>query len=441
MMSVPIRQIMVFKELDSSRLIQLPENSGALLSSSARFDNLSISSAFQPIFSFSHRRVIGYEALLRAHDSSGNEMPPLSVLNRSVARGHWDNLERSVQLLHASNFAQMAEMQHVLFINRRPAGFIVSEAYRRLVKDSLRRLQLTPNRVVLEVLETPPEGNWQRLVDGIASFRQEGFLIALDDFGVGHSNIDRVWRLKPDIVKLDRSVIEHATQSRRLARVLPRLVSLLHEAGALVVVEGVETEHEALLAIESDADFVQGFFFARPASGKTDEVALRRVMDGLWQLFRERREETARAETLRLSVYISALQAAAGHLVAGTDFALTCHEFLRLEGAARCFILNARGEQVGRDIVATRRCPSPFDICRTVSDGPAAFWERRPYFRNAISQPGTVQVNGPYLSINGERLCITLSVAIRVGTKVRILCADVNWRQATAQRDVADREN
>ncbi|MBC8751716.1 EAL domain-containing protein [Paraburkholderia sp. WC7.3b] len=208
--------------------------------------NLTLSSAFQPIFSLSHRRSIGYEALLRVRDPAGKEVHPLAVLDRTVERGRWNNLERSVQLLHTSNFALMANARDRLFLNVRPDGFIVSEAYRRLVEDSIRRLELTPDRVVLEVLETP-NGNFQQLIDGVASFRQLGFLIAFDDFGAGHSNIDRVWQLQPDIVKLDRRVIEQAAQSSRLARQLPRLVSLLHEAGALVVVEGVETQREALL--------------------------------------------------------------------------------------------------------------------------------------------------------------------------------------------------
>jgi len=94
-----------------------------------------------------------------------------------------------------------------LFLNTRPDGFIVSEAYRRLVEEALRRLQLTPVRTVLEALETP-NGNLQQLVEDVASFRQEGFLMELDDFGAGQSNIDRAWQLQADIVKLDRSAVE-----------------------------------------------------------------------------------------------------------------------------------------------------------------------------------------------------------------------------------------
>src|SRR3984893_4750283 len=99
-----------------------------------------------------------------------------------------------------------------------------------------------------------------------------------------------VWQLQPDIVKLDRGVIEQAARNPRVARTLPRLVSLLHETGALVLVEGVETQHEALLAMECDADFVQGFYFARPAPGTVDEESCRAVMDTISGMFRARVE-------------------------------------------------------------------------------------------------------------------------------------------------------
>ncbi|MDR8045831.1 EAL domain-containing protein, partial [Burkholderia cenocepacia] len=92
-------------------------------------------------------------------------------------------------------------------------------------------------------------------------FRTHGFLIALDDFGAGQSNIERIWQLNPDIVKLDRIMLSHAAHRTGLTAILLGLVTLLHEAGKLVLVEGIETEHEAQIALSCEADFVQGYYF------------------------------------------------------------------------------------------------------------------------------------------------------------------------------------
>jgi EAL domain-containing protein (putative c-di-GMP-specific phosphodiesterase class I) len=413
--------------LELPNLLQFHESNAPSSFSSARWGDLTLSSAFQPIFSISHRRAIGYEALLRGRDPVGNEVQPLAILDRPNEPGRWSNLERGVQWLHASNFVQMSNANDRLFLNVRPDGFIVSEAYRRRVEDSMRHLQLAPDRVVLEVLEMP-NGNLQQLVDGVAAFRQLGFLIALDDFGAGHSNIDRVWQLQPDIVKLDRRVIERAAQNPRLARQLPGLVSLLHETGALVVVEGVETQREALLAMESDSDFVQGFYFARPSQDCADEAAYRTTMDSLWQMFRARVEENARRETVVLATYTAAAEAAAERFQAGIDIAQTCEDFLRLDGAERCFLLNAQGEQSGGDLMPAGRCASPSDLLQAGVDALGACWERRPYFRNALGQPGKMQITRPYLSINGAHLCVTFSIAILVMGTLWVLCADINWQ-------------
>jgi len=431
------RAILASIQLGPPDLLQFSGNDASLQSSFARFGDLTLSSAFQPIFSFSHHRPIGYEALLRAYDPARNEVEPLKVLNRSKARGRWNNLERGVQLLHASNFVRVANAHQRLFLNTRPEGFIISEGYRRLVEDTLARLQLPPQRIVLEVLETP-NGNIERLIDGIASFRQQGFLIALDDFGAGHSNIDRVWQLQPDIVKLDRSVIAQAAREPRVARVLPRLVSLLHETGALVLVEGVETQFEALLSMECDADFVQGFYFARPAPGSVDEESCRAVMDSLSEMFRARVEVNTRAKTTLLSTYAVALQTAAEKFCAGIDLPHASENLLRLEGAVRCFLLDARAFQIGDDVKAAQPCISAPNLSQSTAEPSGYCWDRRPYFRNAISELGKVQITEPYLSINGVHLCVTFSIAISANGSVWVMCVDTDWRHIAGRYDLGN---
>lgn len=416
-------------------LLQFSRNDVSL--SFARFEDLTLSSAFQPIFSFSHHRPIGYEALLRAYDPFDNAIAPLTVLNRPVAPGRWNNLDRGIQLLHASNFVRVADEHQRLFLNTRPEGFIISEAYRRRVGDTLARLRLAPQRVVLEVLETP-NGNVEQLIEGITSFRQQGFLIALDDFGAGHSNIDRVWQLQPDIVKIDRGVIAKAARESRVARVLRRLVSLLHETGALVLMEGVETQYEALLSMECDADFVQGFYFARPAPGTVDEESCRAVMDSVSEMFRARVELNARVKTTLLSAYTIALQAAAARYFAGIDLPRATKDLLRLEGAARCFLLDNLGYQIGDDIKAVHPCTSELNLSQPSTEPTRSCWDRRSHFRDAISEPGKVQISEPYLSINGVRLCVTFSIAISVRGSMWVLCVDADWQHMAGRYDLGN---
>ncbi|MFM0557844.1 EAL domain-containing protein [Paraburkholderia sediminicola] len=238
----------------------------------------------------------------------------------------------------------------------------------------------------------------------------------------------RVWRLQPDIVKLDRSVIAQAAREPRVARMLSRLVSLLHETGALVLAEGVETQVEALLSMECDADFVQGFYFAHPAPGSVDEESCRAVMDSISEMFRTRVELIERANSTLLSAYTDALQTSAKRFCAGIDFPRATQDLLRLEGAARCYLLDGQGYQIGDDIKATRPGVSAPNLFGSEAVAAGGCWDRRPYFRDAVSEPGTVKISEPYLSINGMHLCVTFSIAISARGSMWVLCADTDWQ-------------
>ena len=120
-----------------------------------------------------------------------------------------------------------------------------------------------------------------RLALAFEYYRTLGCLIVIDDFGAGYSNFDRIWRLKPDIVKIDREMTRRATVEPLARRMFAGIVSVLHEAGALVCVEGIETEAEALCATDADADLVQGHYFAPPGAELLPENARRDVFERL----------------------------------------------------------------------------------------------------------------------------------------------------------------
>lgn len=224
---------------------------------SVQHGELTLTSVFQPIFSLSHMRAVGYEGLLRAHDALDRPVSPLDVFGEAARLGDVLQVDRLAQTLHLENFKVLGAEREWLFLNIHP-GALTDPYLAAALLANLRRLDLSPRRIVLEVLEQQAE-DLERLVDAVRQFRERGFLIALDDFGAGHSNVERIWQLNPDIVKLDRIMLSHAAHRADMATILPGLVALLHEAGKLVLIEGVETEHEAQMALACDADFVQGF--------------------------------------------------------------------------------------------------------------------------------------------------------------------------------------
>ena len=93
----------------------------------------------------------------------------------------------------------------------------------------------------------------------LQEIRSRGVKLAVDDLGSGYSNLKYISDLKPDVVKLDRGLIEGLTKGTRLYRLVTAIVNLCVDMGALVVAEGIETAGELHAAIDSGAHFGQGF--------------------------------------------------------------------------------------------------------------------------------------------------------------------------------------
>jgi len=391
------------------------------------YGNLTLFSAFEPIFSVAHMRAAGYEAKLRAHDELNQSVSPMEVFGQAARLGDLLELDRLSQSLHLANFKGLQQEQGWLFLNIHPAA-IADFRHGAALIDELKRLDLPPQRVVLQILEQP-NTDPRRVMDAVQLFRRHGFLIALDDFGAGHSNIDRVWKVQPDIVKLDRSMVFQATQQTHIARILPGLVSLLHESGRLVLIEGIASEQEALIAIEANVDFVQGHYFARPSVSAADPVASYQCFDALIDLYRARLEVRERNDADGLVPYIDAVAQASRLVAAGTSLQSACSAFLALPDAARCFMLDDRGRQTGDNVLPFRPLRPRARRFMPLMSSEGARWDRRAYFRRAMAKAssGEVQTSRPYLSINEAHLCVTLSIALQTQQGLRVLCADVDW--------------
>jgi EAL domain-containing protein (putative c-di-GMP-specific phosphodiesterase class I) len=394
------------------------------------FAGLTVRSHFQPIFSVAHSRTVGFEGLMRPADRNGHPISPLDALAMGPDFAHILTLDRLASAVHVHNF-QHLKADGWLFLNMNTAVFLKSVHDGHFLGELLQATGFPAHRVVIEILE---QGvlNEVQLGEAVQFFRKQGFLIALDDFGAGHSNFDRVWNLQPDIVKLDRSMTTQAGSNLRIRRMMPVMVSLLHEAGSLVLMEGIETEGEALMAMDADADFVQGYYFGVPAEALPADEKSRALFDQLWIDFRDVTLPEVSFHRREISPYINAIGYAASLIESGMPLTHASSGFLDLAGAERCYLLDSAGRQIGDNIINPRQIAIADQRYSPVANAQGANWSRRFYFRRALEHPGKVQVTRPYLSIAGANQCITVSIGSLVDSEMRVLCGDVSWRDRGA---------
>lgn len=230
-----------------------------------------LSSHFQPIYGIRRESCMGYEALVRAVEADGRPCPPAQLFERSFAEGRGVELDWVCRALHLRNFARVDPGDRKLFINIHSRASEEDPHSASEFADLVRFYGLSPRRVCVEILEDSCRDE-RVLREMVGAYRRAGAAIAMDDFGLGRSNFDRIVALRPDVVKVDRSILVQAVGDEKARRLLPAIIELLHETGAQVGVEGIESAHEAMIAIDSGADQLQGFYFSKPSARLADEA-------------------------------------------------------------------------------------------------------------------------------------------------------------------------
>ena len=234
---------------------------------------LALSSAYQPIYSVERGAAIGDEALARFQAANGLAAHARDVFS-SLDREDRINLDWTCRALHLRNYAVFDSGDRRLFLNVHPAALAADPDGGRDFAELVRFYGLAPERIVLEVIESESPADDQFLA-AVATHRRLGFAIAMDHFGQGRSNFDRLSLLRPKLVKVDRSVLRHAFGEAPARRALPALVEMLQAAGAEVAVKGVQSAPDALASIEAGAAYLQGFHLGAPTRRPTDEALTR----------------------------------------------------------------------------------------------------------------------------------------------------------------------
>jgi len=387
---------------------------------------LKLASAYQPIFSFAHRHPVGYEALLRGCLPDDVEVLPDKIF--SVSRGREDMiaLDLLARELHLRNFVAQCPPNSWLFINVSPEVFVNAPRHAELATSLSVRHRLAPYRIVIEVVESAIADE-ATLAAAVQFYRNLGCLIALDDFGAGHSNFGRIWSIEPDIVKLDRKLTQQAATSKKSRRMLANLVAMLHEGGSLVLMEGVETEGEAMAAMAADIDLAQGYFFGRPQARIPDPASYPVIPSDLNKKYRAAFSDREHvSERQKFAWPLLAFRESARALESDQALESACFRLLKHEGVECSYLLSADGVQVGKHLES----PTGSNVCdpryAPLFDTVGANWFRRPFFQNAVNNPGQVHISTPYLSLTGSYMCVTFSEAIRFGGDTYVFCCDLN---------------
>ncbi|MEA3499264.1 MAG: EAL domain-containing protein [Campylobacterota bacterium] len=226
-------------------------------------DNKQIEIFFQPIVSIKDKRIFAFEALTRAYDENKALIYPMYIFEQAKKENLSNVLDRYVRELAIKKFQQFhKEDKRILLFLNFESSIIDSEESDNLV-EIVKEHNINPSNIAIEIKEDSVKDN-NSLVKFVSTYRQMGFIIAIDDFGTGYSSFDRLALIKPDIVKVDRSIIYDINNNFINSEILKAISNMCHKIGAIVLAEGVESKNEVLSCLKKDIDIFQGFYFSKP---------------------------------------------------------------------------------------------------------------------------------------------------------------------------------
>ena len=129
-----------------------------------------------------------------------------------------------------------------------------------------------------------------------------------------------------------------------------------------------------------------------------------------------------------MSPYKQAIELASVLLAGGASMDDACARFLAQPGSHMCYLLDRQGRQV---VANAYRDGSELQLASVERFAPLhdtrdARWSRRAYFRGAEAAPNIAQVTRPYMTLQGMRMCVTVSIQFDMGGRPLVLCGDAS---------------
>lgn len=220
---------------------------------------------FQPQIDLGRGQVIGAEALVRWRDAAtGTVLPPglfIPILEEGDQIVELDGFVLDAACRTAAAWTAAGRRIRVS-VNLSPRTF-QSPGLAAQVAAALARHRLTVRQLEIEITEGVLLIEDARVAANLSDLAELGVRLALDDFGTGYSNIAYLMRLKPDVLKIDRSFVLEGDEHLR-ASIVQGILQLAETLGAETLVEGIETQEQLRFVRDTGCRIVQGFLFARP---------------------------------------------------------------------------------------------------------------------------------------------------------------------------------
>jgi diguanylate cyclase (GGDEF)-like protein len=245
------RALAVASALESSMAVDIDK----FIALEATIERRQLEYVYQPIVDSMTHQIVAYEALCRpTHPAFAG---PAALFETAEYAGRVTDLGRACRAICIEPLDRMPA-DCLIFINLHPRELEDGE----LLRDEM--LVRHAHRVVFEITETAEIQDYERVRRIIASLRERGCRIALDDLGAGYAGLNSLAQLGPDFVKLDMALVRRIHTKSTTRRLVKHILEFCSGEDIPVISEGVETSEEHDMVREIGCPMMQGEFLASP---------------------------------------------------------------------------------------------------------------------------------------------------------------------------------
>ncbi len=211
---------------------------------------------YQPIVHLVENRIVGHEALARFR--ADPQRTPDKWFDEAGQVGLQKELEIALIEAALQGFDRLPADSY-LSLNVSPETILSGAVGEVLASQPL-------DRLMLEVTEHALVQDYERLAEALEPLRREGLRLAVDDAGAGYASFRHILKLKPDVIKLDASLIRNVDSDTGCRALAAALIRFAEETGCKVVAEGVETQEELAMLRRLAVNKAQGYLLGRPSA-------------------------------------------------------------------------------------------------------------------------------------------------------------------------------
>jgi EAL domain-containing protein (putative c-di-GMP-specific phosphodiesterase class I) len=214
----------------------------------------------QPIVSTKNKNNLGFEVLVRIISNNVIHNPNTFIHLMSDDNHH---ILTKKLMINAFRMKQkFMESGVLLFFNIDQSLF--NKEFLNFLNGFVNFYNIGPEMIALEVLEDKPFTDQHTRLNIIKEIKGNGFKIAIDDYGSGHSTLGRILDIEPDFIKIDRSIIDSASKNNKKKIAIESTLELASKLNIKIIAEGIEMPSDLEYLKTINIDYYQGYYFSKP---------------------------------------------------------------------------------------------------------------------------------------------------------------------------------